>query len=439
MPDPAEDYSQEEIGRLPIAPEAKERQHRREWYRQNNMEDAAVHIEQLEDEVERLRTRLLTAAGDDLCRLSQEEIKAMTAGEVPIPPREIFLESCGQFHDQVARTAGVQPNCLTLAQLLAENEQQRMRIEQLEAEVAPFRPMTIEEAEKAFDEAPDMPLSEDEVEHGVKYATDAEYRAEHNHQMYLRQHGISRGFKAELDRLRRQLQLHQQGSQESGDLFCWCVENLPKFPPVEGEWVATVKQLLKGNLAMQNLLGSYAWNSDQAVRLFTQEGLLQGTGQWRQRELYGYLRAMKAAEEREYVLVQGLAELAEERKSMYQLQAELDNIRAQLAGEGQGSLEHLLALASLGKHTTLIGRSAVRRLHDQIERLEDVAGWAQAVLTALNTGDVRKDSLLHHQLRTVLTKYREDFAEEDDDGQEDSQDGEAGPDAADADDAAAPS
>lgn len=83
------------------------------------------YITRLQIEIERLRTRLLTAAGDDLCRLTQEEIKAMGAGEVKIPPREEFLASCDRFHAQVAGTAGVLPNCLTLAQLVAENEQWR--------------------------------------------------------------------------------------------------------------------------------------------------------------------------------------------------------------------------------------------------------------------------------------------------------------------------
>lgn len=71
------------------------------------------------------RARLLTAAGDDLCRLSQEEIKAMSLGTVKIPPKEEFLASCERFHAQVAGEVGVMSNCLTLAQLVAENERLR--------------------------------------------------------------------------------------------------------------------------------------------------------------------------------------------------------------------------------------------------------------------------------------------------------------------------
>lgn len=68
-----------------------------------------------------LRLRLLSAAGDDLCRLSQDEIKRYTSGEVQIPPREEFIPSCERFWEQTAAKAGVLTGCLTLAQLVAEN------------------------------------------------------------------------------------------------------------------------------------------------------------------------------------------------------------------------------------------------------------------------------------------------------------------------------
>jgi hypothetical protein len=87
-----------------------------------------MNDEALQAENARLRARLLTAAGDDLCRLSQEEIKAMSAGAVQIPPKEEFLASCERFHAQVAGEAGVNHNCLTLAQLIAENERLTMLV-----------------------------------------------------------------------------------------------------------------------------------------------------------------------------------------------------------------------------------------------------------------------------------------------------------------------
>lgn len=92
----------------------------------------AARVKELEAENERLRIRLLSAAGDDLCRLSQEEIKAYSSGAVKIPPREEFIPSCERFHEQIASTSGVLTNCLTLAQLVAENAK-------LEAENASLR------------------------------------------------------------------------------------------------------------------------------------------------------------------------------------------------------------------------------------------------------------------------------------------------------------
>jgi hypothetical protein len=80
-----------------------------------------AELRRLEEENAGLRLRLLSAAGDDLCRLSQEEIKAYTSGKVQIPPKEEFLSSCERFHAQIASEAGVLEGCLTLAQLIAEN------------------------------------------------------------------------------------------------------------------------------------------------------------------------------------------------------------------------------------------------------------------------------------------------------------------------------
>ena len=40
------------------------------------------------------------------------------------------------------------------------------------------------------------------------------------------------------------------------------------------------------------------------------------------------------------------------------------------------------------------------------KRLAEVYHWAQALLTALNTGDVQKESLIHKKLRQALIEYR---------------------------------
>jgi hypothetical protein len=38
---------------------------------------------------------------------------------------------------------------------------------------------------------------------------------------------------------------YKQAAHEIGHLFCWCVENLPKFPPMEGDWLDEVKRRLQ--------------------------------------------------------------------------------------------------------------------------------------------------------------------------------------------------
>ncbi len=93
----------------------------------------------LRDELEQVRLRLLSAAGDDLCRLSPEEIKSLTSGEVQIPPREEFIASCERFHQQIALGAGELKNCLTLAQLIAENEMLRQQLVEQDKEINTVR------------------------------------------------------------------------------------------------------------------------------------------------------------------------------------------------------------------------------------------------------------------------------------------------------------
>ena len=55
-----------------------------------------------------------------------------------------------------------------------------------------------------------------------------------------------------------------------------------------------------------------------------------------------------------------------------------------------------------------IFRSVVHALMSGDDRLLNVARWAQATLTALNTGDVKKNSHLHLKLREVMIAYREE-------------------------------
>jgi hypothetical protein len=37
---------------------------------------------------------------------------------------------------------------------------------------------------------------------------------------------------------------YKRASRDYGDLFCWCVQNLEKFPPLEGRWTDEVKRRL---------------------------------------------------------------------------------------------------------------------------------------------------------------------------------------------------
>lgn len=88
----------------------------------------ATQLASAKEERDEARLRLLSAAGDDLCRLTQEEIKAYSGGVVKIPPKGEFLASCERFHAQIAGAAGVLDKCLTLAQLIAENESLREQL-----------------------------------------------------------------------------------------------------------------------------------------------------------------------------------------------------------------------------------------------------------------------------------------------------------------------
>lgn len=40
------------------------------------------------------------------------------------------------------------------------------------------------------------------------------------------------------------LRHYKIAAHETGDLFCWCVQNLDNFPPMEGNWTDEVKKRL---------------------------------------------------------------------------------------------------------------------------------------------------------------------------------------------------
>lgn len=45
-------------------------------------------------------------------------------------------------------------------------------------------------------------------------------------------------------------------------------------------------------------------------------------------------------------------------------------------------------------------------MKSELESLKEVAGWAQSVLTAWNSGDLPRECLLHKKLREVMIEHR---------------------------------
>jgi hypothetical protein len=53
-----------------------------------------------------------------------------------------------------------------------------------------------------------------------------------------------------------------------------------------------------------------------------------------------------------------------------------------------------------------VAKDVRAKVEAAIAPLQEVAQWAQATLTALNVGDVAKESPLHLKLREVMIAYR---------------------------------
>lgn len=56
----------------------------------------------------------------------------------------------------------------------------------------------------------------------------------------------------------------------------------------------------------------------------------------------------------------------------------------------------------------VLAESMANLLVKHLSAATEVVHWTQAVLTALNVGDVCKESLLHKKLREVMIQYRKD-------------------------------
>lgn len=65
----------------------------------------------------------------------------------------------------------------------------------------------------------------------------------------------------------------------------------------------------------------------------------------------------------------------------------------------------------LKSHIAQCPEHPMSEARQEISDLEEVAGWAQAVLTAWNTGHLYKESLLHKKLREVMINFRARKAE----------------------------
>jgi uncharacterized protein involved in exopolysaccharide biosynthesis len=104
-----------------------------------------------------------------------------------------------------------------VTKLASENAELQAEVSRLKAELKPFQPMSIEEAERAFDEAEAVPTSDEEINGMVKYATDPEYRSEQLYESLKKQSQIARGFKAEVSRLQFQLADLQRQLGEAGE------------------------------------------------------------------------------------------------------------------------------------------------------------------------------------------------------------------------------
>lgn len=93
-----------------------------------------------------------------------------------------------------------------LPRCLVEIRRLQAEVERLRAELAPFQPMSNEEAEAALDAIGSPPSTPEEIERILKYATDPEYRAEHLSNEFAKMSRIARGLRAENERLRSALQ-----------------------------------------------------------------------------------------------------------------------------------------------------------------------------------------------------------------------------------------
>ena len=114
---------------------------------------------------------------------------------------------------------------------------------------------------------------------------------------------------AEAERL---VEIQRPATKTVGNLFCWCLENLQPWPPIEGEWVDDVKRRLKQLTASQAEAAKLRQERDAAIA---------AVGEWAGKcgEADGKLKASELA---------GILEAWKQRAE--QAEAERDRLREKL-------------------------------------------------------------------------------------------------------------
>lgn len=139
---------------------------------------------------------------------------------------DVFVAACGEVLP--TRYSGVEheKNCRRCLGMAAVQQEGK-------SEEEGFRVINLTQYEQRYDLKHDLERVEVEVQRFTNLPTDVPEELR-SRLLYLR-----RAIAAE-----RKLELYEPACRESGDLFCWCVEHLSKFPPMNGKWIDDVKTRL---------------------------------------------------------------------------------------------------------------------------------------------------------------------------------------------------
>ena len=126
------------------------------------------------------------------------ELGKITHRETAMDLKELIADIKGYL-----AAGGIEPESANQAVVEDRLQRSLAAIAALDAEAAPFRPMSIEDAVEAYGKANAEVLTEADIDKSGRYATDAGYRSEVLYERYIQQHAIARGLKAEVERLRK--------------------------------------------------------------------------------------------------------------------------------------------------------------------------------------------------------------------------------------------